>query len=168
MKFFNVVIFKSVFIFLSLTFIFQKDPFGLVDRDIFDYYSEGIVACSMLKSLDRNSEEKLGLGLYPPPFQCYEKLQDSAKNTVFSLDDAFNITDGNWEKGIARSFAGFLVENTTANLKRYMPGTRLRLKDGSIRAIPRIEVSSTYINVYLDGAPLSFKLLNPQPSIALV
>jgi hypothetical protein len=65
--------------------------------------------------------------------------------------DSFFLTDANWNRGVARRWAGFFVRSGTPG---YSVGGRVTLKNGEIRTIVRLEDASPYLNVYLDGSPL--------------
>jgi hypothetical protein len=79
-------------------------------------------------------------------------------SNVLHVPGAFNedffVTDGNWEHGIARNWAGFFVPNTEKFAGIYKPGRQVNFPDGSARRIIRAERYGEYLNVYLDGDQL--------------
>lgn len=67
---------------------------------------------------------------------------------------AFDLTDANWDHGIARTVPGFFVTTTKENLKQFQVGRRVRFSDGEARTIMRADQSGKYLNIYVDGTPL--------------
>lgn len=75
---------------------------------------------------------------------------------VIDLKGIF-ITDNNWEKGIARHWAGFFVPSTPKNLSQFKTGVIVVFEDGSERVVTETKQNGQYLNVYLEG-----EILNPQ------
>ena len=68
---------------------------------------------------------------------------------------AFDLTNSDWSHGISKSFAGFFVENTKENAALLKQGSILRFSDGQIRIILNTQVSSGFLNIFLDGSVLA-------------
>lgn len=69
-------------------------------------------------------------------------------------NSAFNLSDRNWEKGVAKHWAGFFVSKSSKNVQEYTVGNKVRFINEDIRTIKRMATSRRYLNLYLDGAPL--------------
>lgn len=65
-----------------------------------------------------------------------------------------NFTDQNWENGISRVRAGFLIENTFQNRMGLSDSDTIELPFSGRRAIAFIEYTDKFINVYLEGQNL--------------
>lgn len=64
-------------------------------------------------------------------------------------------TDTNWVRGVARKWAGFFVLAAEKSSHQYKPGRFVKLGNGDIRKIIRMESGDErYLNIYLDGAVL--------------
>lgn len=72
-----------------------------------------------------------------------------------TVNENFFVTDVNWEHGIARNWAGFFVPSTEKFSGIYKLGKQVRFPDGNVRRIIRVERYGEYLNVYIDGDPLS-------------
>ncbi len=78
-------------------------------------------------------------------------------------DTPFALTDGNWLNGVARQGAGFFVRGTSSNVWAYAVGRTLEFADGSVRKIVRSDLSGSYLNVWVEGAPLNGEVVgNPR------
>nr|WP_246312452.1 hypothetical protein [Aquabacterium terrae] len=64
------------------------------------------------------------------------------------------ITDDHWLLGVARNWAGFIVQDSVDAQRRYAPGIQVRLADRQVRQVTRTERNGRYLNVYLSGNPL--------------
>ena len=71
-----------------------------------------------------------------------------------SDSNPINLTDQNWTNGVAKSWAGFFVNNTLVNRNNLTPGEKIQFADGQIRTITRQEENGAYLNIVLDGLPL--------------
>jgi hypothetical protein len=80
----------------------------------------------------------------PPEY----KLSDAAGGKA---SDPFYLTDANWNRGVARRWAGFFVPKGAPG---YAVGATVRLKNGETRKVTRAQQSGPYLNVYLEGKPL--------------
>ena len=77
---------------------------------------------------------------------------DGARIPGKSSLDSFYLTDGNWNKGVARRWAGFIVPNTYYYLTNFQIGKDIRLVNGEVRKILEVaEALGGYLNVYVDG-----------------
>jgi hypothetical protein len=65
--------------------------------------------------------------------------------------DAFDLTVANWDRGVARKWAGFFVRSGTPG---YAPGRRVKLGNGEVRAIVKVEEKKPYLNVFVEGKAL--------------
>lgn len=86
------------------------------------------------------------------------------------LED-FYLTDGNWTKGVSKLYAGFFVPNNNYYSKNFIIGASIRLSNGEVRTITKVESSGKYLNVWLNGdimdpakvgIPSDFTLQRPQ------
>ena len=68
-------------------------------------------------------------------------------------DDPFYLSDVNWDRGIARHWAGFFLPNTPQQRARFVPGARVRFRSGEQRRILRTELQGAYLHVHVDGQP---------------
>lgn len=146
----NFNLFLATVVFATCFFAFFFDPFQLINRDRFDYFSEEIVECSMLNAGAEGWPGTLGLGVYLPKEQCRARFKDSSITRV-SSSDLSNLTDDNWQHGLSRYAPIFLVPRTYWNMRRYMPGERLEFPDGTVRAVTETSISNLYVTVHLDG-----------------
>lgn len=64
----------------------------------------------------------------------------------------FYVTDGNWNRGYSRFFAGFYVENCSSNKEKYSLGHQIRLPGNDTRAIVDLQEQGVYLHVYLEGS----------------
>ncbi|AET89905.1 hypothetical protein BYI23_A020670 [Burkholderia sp. YI23] len=140
----------GIIVFAACAVCYLKDPLLLIDRDRFDYYSESIVECTMLRPVSAASTDKLGLGFYEPKEKCRSQFSDTSIPKVAPAD-MINLTDANWNRGVSRQFPGFLVENTFWNIKKFMPGQRIRVPGGLMETIQELSVNNQFIAVHLDG-----------------
>lgn len=69
----------------------------------------------------------------------------------------FNHTDSNWINGVGRTIPGFFIDNTSENLEHLRVGATIRFVDGDIRQIVRVDQSSRYLTVHVNGDPLDGK-----------
>lgn len=80
-------------------------------------------------------------------------------DTPIALDHSelenFYLTDGNWNKGVARAWAGFFVPNTYYYSTNFKIGEYVRFVDGDTRKITKVNVYDKYLNVYVEGDPLN-------------
>lgn len=72
---------------------------------------------------------------------------------------ALDITDQNWNRGIARFWAGFVVAMASPERDGYLAeqlpqGSNLRFFDGRTRTILRVESNGPFMNVFVSGAPI--------------
>ena len=63
----------------------------------------------------------------------------------------FNLTDTNWDRGVARDNAGFFVAGSERNRHAFEKAGFVRFADGEVREILNLQSSSEYINVNLSG-----------------
>jgi hypothetical protein len=66
-------------------------------------------------------------------------------------EDPFIITDANWDRSVARRWAGFVVSAEKSGLAQ---DRTVVLKNGEPRKVLRVEQKGPYLNVYLDGPRL--------------
>lgn len=92
------------------------------------------------------AQEKQQLGPYAP--------QLVALNQQYALASPASFSDGNWERGIAKMWAGFIVLNLPANRSRLIEGKKIRFINGETRTISKRNESGMYLNIYLAGQPL--------------
>lgn len=67
---------------------------------------------------------------------------------------SFYLTDGNWEGGIARNWAGFFVPSNHYFATRFRVGAKVKFGNGEVRSITSVRIYGPYLNVYVDGVPL--------------
>jgi peptidoglycan/LPS O-acetylase OafA/YrhL len=67
----------------------------------------------------------------------------------------YDITDDNWNGGVGRHNASFLVTSSKANVATYQTGMRVTLGGSDVREIVSAEASGPYLNVRLNGEILS-------------
>jgi hypothetical protein len=65
-----------------------------------------------------------------------------------------NITDPNWDHGVARHRSG-LVLAASAPPSLLQAGKTIRFANSEIRHVNRVEIVGRYVNVFLDGKPLN-------------
>lgn len=134
---------------------FQKNYFEFARQDYFARFqtdSEGLVAASIVA--DRFGLDKKGAHLGYVS-KNGEFIYDSPD--VYALlgnGEDFFLTDGNWDRGVARHSAGFFVPNKNEYSAAYKAGRSVKFADGDVREIVRIESGASYLNVYVTGAPL--------------
>jgi hypothetical protein len=63
----------------------------------------------------------------------------------------FFLTDGNWDKGIARQWAGFFTHNTEKNRSSFAFGKQVIFPNGDKRIITSVSENGPYLNVWVDG-----------------
>ena len=73
---------------------------------------------------------------------------------AFSRDD-FYVTDENWERGVARKWAGYYVPLES---REHAPGKVVKLRNGETRRITQVQVKGPYLNVFVAGKPLDPKV----------
>lgn len=69
-------------------------------------------------------------------------------------DTAYNLTDRNWNGGVAVRWAGFFVDSTSANLAELTSGKKIRFADGSERTIVWQKQNGSYLYIGVSGLPL--------------
>ena len=69
------------------------------------------------------------------------------------VQDPIYRTDADWDRGISRHWAGFLVANGPLEQLRYQPGRIVRLPSGDERRILRAEAQGEVLHVHVDGEP---------------
>lgn len=85
-------------------------------------------------------------------FENKEVLYDVSE---FILSDDFYLTDANWDKGVARVWAGFFVPNTYSYKTRFQTGEYVKFVNGEVRKIIRAEEAlGNYLNIYVEGPAL--------------
>lgn len=81
---------------------------------------------------------------------------------------AFDLTNSEWRNGFSKKFAGFFVENSKRNADLLKKGTILKFSDGQIRVIVNAQVSSGYLNIFLDGPLLDSPLVSSKMPIIIL
>lgn len=89
----------------------------------------------------------------PSAFQVVDTPNILAHST---LDD-FYLTDENWNKGVARNWAGFFVPNTYYYSTIFKTKKYVKFANGDTRKILKISASGKYLNVNVEGAVLNPK-----------
>ena len=97
------------------------------------------------------------------PFETYEVLPP-----IKLEDDVFFRTDEKWDHGILRASAGFFVRNILKNQNRFAPGNLVQLGNGEKRKILRQEQNGIYLNIYLEGAPLSYSIVGSPSEYSVI
>ncbi len=69
----------------------------------------------------------------------------------------FFLTDGNWNYGIARRWAGFFTKNTVENRTKYKNGKAVMFVNGESRKIISVIENGPYLNVGVEGEILHAK-----------
>ncbi|QGX99633.1 hypothetical protein EI983_15710 [Roseovarius faecimaris] len=69
--------------------------------------------------------------------------------------DTFYLTDDNWDMGVARNWAGFFLPDLDQFISQFRPGRNVEFGNGDVRRITQVIRESGYLNVYLEGEPLS-------------
>jgi hypothetical protein len=64
---------------------------------------------------------------------------------------SFLVTDDNWDRGVARSWAGFIVPNTASYARDFMVGNYVKLGNGDTRKVVDVKPAGKYLNVYVEG-----------------
>lgn len=94
----------------------------------------------------------------------YINLQQSIRIAAIT---AFNLSDVRWTNGIARDGNAFFVEKTDAHTKLLVKDEMLIFADGSLRKILRVDDSNQFINITIDGKPIS-PIANGFPNVIKV
>lgn len=81
-------------------------------------------------------------------------VDDEALYDPATIHEAFFISDENWQHGIARKWAGFMLPNTKAYIQKCKTGRIAKLPNDERRLITGVRSSGKYLYVYLEGAPL--------------
>ena len=97
------------------------------------------------------------------PFETYEVLPP-----IKLKDDVFFYSDEKWDHGILRASAGFFVRNILKNQNRFAPGNLVQLGNGEKRKILRQEQNGIYLNIYLEGAPLSYSIVGSPSEYSVI
>lgn len=82
-------------------------------------------------------------------------IDDEVLRVPLIFRDDFFLTDGNWLRGVARHWAGFVVPNTKRFADRYKVGRFIQFAGGEVREVTRTHPSGLYLNIYLNGDPLN-------------
>lgn len=69
--------------------------------------------------------------------------------------DMLNFTDENWIHGVEKNISAFLVDNTNENFDSLKVGKIVKLSNGDIRQIIRVDRSINTIRIYVNGNPLN-------------
>ncbi|MBD1945546.1 hypothetical protein H6F50_24885 [Coleofasciculus sp. FACHB-712] len=93
--------------------------------------------------------------IYQPLEQKIYTLEPLGIWSTTSSEADFYLSDQNWERGIARNFAGFFVPNRKDTVQQFIPGRLVVFKNGETRKILSISPSGIYLNVVVDGKVLS-------------
>lgn len=86
-----------------------------------------------------------GAGILAYSFKDQIFGNSSSKSTI----TLSNLTDMNWENGVATSYNMLLVDNTPANQTALATGTSLQLSDGNVINYTGVQVAGDYIQVML-------------------
>jgi hypothetical protein len=71
-------------------------------------------------------------------------------------DTPYALTDSNWINGVMRAnSAAFFIENNEWNRSYYTVGDSIKFADGQVRQITSINLSTSYMNIFLNGAILN-------------
>ncbi len=87
----------------------------------------------------------------PSKFQ----VVDTPHASTHSILDNFYLTDENWNKGVAKAWAGFFVPNTYYYSTNFKTGKHVRFLNGDVRKIIKVTAFEKYLNVDVEGAILS-------------
>lgn len=85
------------------------------------------------------------------------EVMETATDAPLAIRAGFFVTDQNWTRGVARAWSGFFVPNDAYYRARFVPGKRVKFKDGETRQITAVVVSGDYLHVHVDGT-----LLDPE------
>lgn len=78
----------------------------------------------------------------------------AARHAWLPVPDDFFLTDVNWDRGVARRWAGFFLPKRERYSNDFRPGRLVKFADGQVRRIVRAETSGPYLNVFVEGSPL--------------
>lgn len=67
---------------------------------------------------------------------------------------SFLITDRNWDKGVAKNFAGIFLPHTEPYISASKVGNSICLIDGSRRKITNTYSDDIYLNIFFEGLPI--------------
>jgi hypothetical protein len=76
-------------------------------------------------------------------------------NLIQKPDSPYNLTDANWNLGVAKFDSGFFVSNTPSNLNKFRVGYKVIFNNKEEREIIRVNNSGPYLNIFLLGEKLS-------------
>lgn len=80
------------------------------------------------------------------------RVADAKKvDAVTTPDNVFFMTDGTWDKGVARGWAGFYVRNTPENTSQFLHGNTVVFKNGDKRTITGSSENGPYFDVRVSG-----------------
>lgn len=65
------------------------------------------------------------------------------------------LTDANWDHGIARRWAGFIIPNTQEFASQYQVGKEIKFAHGESREVIRVDSNGQYLNIFVSGDPLN-------------
>lgn len=77
------------------------------------------------------------------------------KETGINLKDFF-VTDENWDNGLLRQKAGFMMPNSKYNVDKYKIGTKIKVSNNDIRKVIDVTPNGKYLMIYIDGEPLDY------------
>lgn len=124
-------------------------------------------------TLHKKSTQILATGLvavyfiFPMASVVYIHASQSSSVRVHALT-SYNLTDANWVNGVARDFAGFFVQNSRQHVDYFKPGKELRFANGDLRKINEAKEVGSYLNVFVEGAPLDGELVGFPHEIKVV
>lgn len=81
----------------------------------------------------------------------------SAKQITYQNDEtlhapwSFYLTDDNWDHGVARRWAGFIVPNIELYVRDFVVGNYVKLENGDTRKVVDVKPAGKYLNVYVEG-----------------
>lgn len=85
----------------------------------------------------------------------YENDEVLHAQSADSVNLSFFLTDENWDQGVARNWAGFIVPNTAPYARDFMAGNYVKLENGDTRRIVDVQPAGKYLNIFVEGAILS-------------
>lgn len=91
----------------------------------------------------------------PMEFQVFDTTQASMQ----AVSENFYLTDENWDHGVARAWTGFFVPNTHYYSTNFRVNNHVRLLNGEIRKIAKVEADGEYLEIHIEG-----EILNPEKS----